>query len=104
MYADRDGRADAQTDRKTDMINHQKPAYENGKLRTFYTAGLLLDIKKNVSVSCRMVNNATFFSKILLSISAIFADTKPYFKIIQFLSYLQACHNFLSKSLRFLKM
>ena len=49
MYADRDGRADARTDRKTDMINHQKPAYENGKLRTFYTAGLLLDIKKKTS-------------------------------------------------------
>ena len=81
MYADRDGRADARTYRQTDLINHQKPACENGKLRTFCTAGLLLDIK-DVSVSCRMVNNATFFSKILLSISAIFADT------IQFLSYL----------------
>ena len=29
---------------------------------------------KDVSVDCRMVNNATFSSKILLSISAIFAD------------------------------
>ena len=87
MHADRDGRVDAQTDRQTHMINHKKPAYENGKLRTFYTAGLLLDIK-DISVSCMMVNNANFFSKILLSVSAIFADTIPYFKIIQFLSYL----------------
>ena len=39
---------------------------------------------KDVSVGCRMVNNATFSSKILLSISAIFADTIPYFKIMQF--------------------
>ena len=63
MYADRDGRAgartDRQTDRQTNMMNPQKPAYENGKLRTFYAAGLLLDIK-DASVSCRMVNNATF--------------------------------------------
>ena len=42
MYADRDGR----TDRQADMINHQKPAYENGKLRTFYTAGLLLNKRR----------------------------------------------------------
>ena len=83
MQTETDGRTHGQTDRQTDMINHQKPAYENGKLRTFYTAGLLLNLK-DVSVGCRMVNNATFFSKMLLSISAIFADTIPYFKITQF--------------------
>ena len=82
MQTETDGRTHGRTDRQTDMINHQKPAYEHGKLRTFYTAGLLLN--KDVSVGCRMVNNATFFSKILLSISAISADTIPYFKIMPF--------------------
>ena len=38
--------SDRQTDRQTDMINHQKPAYENGKLRPFYTAGLLLNKRR----------------------------------------------------------
>ena len=87
MYADRDGRADAradrQTDRQTDMKNHQKPACENGKLRTCIQR-VYCSIK-DVSVGFRMVN---VFSKILLSTSAIFADTIPYFKIMQFLSSL----------------
>ena len=76
MQTETDGRMHGQTDRQTHMINHKKPAYENGKLRTFYTAGLLLDIK-DISVSCRMVNNTIVFSKILLSVSdmSIFADT-----------------------------
>ena len=61
------------------MINLQKPTCENGKLRTFHTAGLRLN--KDVSVGCRMVNNAFFPNKIVLSpaISAIFA----YYTIFQ---------------------
>ena len=70
---------DGWTHRQTDMINHQKPAYERFIQRVYCSI-------KDVSLGGRMVNNATFFSKILLSISAIFADTIPYFKIMQFLS------------------
>ena len=46
IYRQPDGRTDRQTDRQTDMINHQKPTFDYGILKTFHTAGLRLNKRR----------------------------------------------------------
>ena len=86
IYRETDGWKHGQTGRQTDMINHQKPACENEKLRTFCTAGLLLNKRRRLALAVGWFIMHLFSIKILLSptISAIFADTISYFKIMQF--------------------
>ena len=77
-----DGQADAWADRRTDRINYQKPACENGKPRIVYTLCFYCSIIE-VNVRCRMINNA-LFSRFEVDRRQFQTTCIPDFKIMQF--------------------